>query len=260
MNTARWILLTAAAIVLAACASGGGGGQGRVSQRESASDAAIANMNLGAGYLRQGRTDLAIERLRRAIEQDPRLVEAHSTIAVAYDQIGSMADAEEHYRRAAQLAPTNGTAANAYAVFLCRQNRWPDAAPYFQRAVSNPTYATPAVAYTNAGVCARAAGESGQAADNFRAALQRDPVFADALLNMLDMSYEDGNYIQARAFVQRYLAAHRPTAPVLLMCFKVERELRDQAAADACAAQLRANFRGSPELAELEAEQRQNGR
>ena len=60
----------------------------------SDSDAAIANMNLGAGYLRQGNTELAIERLRRALVQDPRLVDAHSTIAVAYDQIGKLEDAE----------------------------------------------------------------------------------------------------------------------------------------------------------------------
>lgn len=256
MNTPRWILLGAVLIGLAACASDGG----RVSDRASDTDAAVANMNLGAGYLRQGRMDLAIERLQRAIAQNPRLVEAHSTIAVAYDQIGSLPEAEEHYRRAAQLDPDNGTAANAYAVFLCRQNRWPDAAPYFQRAVANPTYATPAVAYTNAGVCARAAGANDQAAENFRAALQRDPVFADALLNMLELSYQSGNYIQARAFVQRYLAAHRPTASVLWMCFNVERELKDQAAADRCASQLREGFRGSPELAQLEAQQGQNGR
>src|SRR5690606_1827594 len=106
-----WILLGAALVGLAACASSGGG-SGRVSDRASATDAAVANMNLGAGYLRQGRMDLAIERLQRAIAQNPRLVEAHSTIAVAYDQIGSMTEAEEHYRRAAQLDPNNGTAAN----------------------------------------------------------------------------------------------------------------------------------------------------
>jgi type IV pilus assembly protein PilF len=259
MNTPRWILLGAALVGLAACA-GSGSGSGRLQERASDTDAAMANMNLGAGYLRQGRTDLAIERLQRAIVQNPRLVEAHSTIAVAYDQIGSLPEAEEHYRRAAQLDPNNGTAANAYAVFLCRQNRWNDAEPYFERAVANPTYATPAVALTNAGVCARAAGAEDQAAEKFRAALQRDPTFADALLNMLDLSYQSGNYIQARAFVQRYLAAHPATAPVLWMCFNVERELNDQAAADRCAAQLRSGFRGSEELAQLEAQQRQNGR
>lgn len=258
MNTPRWVLLGVALAGLAACASGNG--RGRVSERESAVDAAMANMNLGAGYLRQGRMDLAIERLQRAIAQNPRLVEAHSTIAVAYDQIGSLPEAEEHYQRAAQLDPNNGIAANAYAVFLCRQNRWNEAAPHFQRAAGNPTYATPEVALTNAGVCARATGAVEQAAESFRAALQRSPTFPDALLNMVELSYNSGNYIQARAFVQRYMDAHPATAQVLLMCFNVERELRDTAAADRCAARLRADFRGSPELAQIEEQQRQNGR
>ena len=70
-------------------------------------EAAIANMNLGAGYLRQGNADLAIERLQRALAQNPRLVEAHSTIALAYDQIGSLEEAETHYQRATQLDPEN---------------------------------------------------------------------------------------------------------------------------------------------------------
>jgi type IV pilus assembly protein PilF len=230
-----------------------------VTERASADEAAVANMNLGAGYLRQGNTTLAIERLQRALEQNPRLVLAHSTIAVAYDQAGDLEQAETHYQRATQLEPNNGSAANAYAVFLCRQNRWSDAEPYFQRAADDRTYATPEVALTNAGVCARSAGATEQAAANFRAALDRRPTYPDALLNMMELSYEEQNFLQARAFVQRYLASQPATAPVLFICYNVERELDNAAAADNCAAQLRANFRGSTELQELEAQQR-NGR
>jgi type IV pilus assembly protein PilF len=213
-------------------------------------------MNLGAGYLQQGRYDLAVERLQRAINQNPRLVEAHTYIALAYDQIGSLSDAEMHYLRATQLDSNNAVAANAYAVFLCRQNRWQDAKPYFRRAADNPTYATPDVALTNAGVCARDAGALDEAAESFRAALTRNPTSRDALTNMMDLSYQAGNYLQTRAFVQRYLAAHPPTAAVLLTCVNVERQLNDQAAADRCAAQLRSGFQGSPELQQLEAQQR----
>jgi type IV pilus assembly protein PilF len=253
MNTLRSVCLLLVAVVLSACA-----GSGAV---PPVNDAAIANMNLGAGYLRQGRTDLAIERLQRALVQDPRLVEAHSTIAVAYDQAGSLENAETHYRRATQLDPDSPAAANAYAVFLCsRQNRWSDAEPYFRRAASNVNYATPEVALTNAGVCARSAGDEEGAAESFRAALARNPTYPDALLNMIELSYAAENYLQARAFVQRYLAARPPTAAVLWMCFNIERELDDAAAADRCATQLRSGFPGSAELAQLEAQQRRNGR
>jgi type IV pilus assembly protein PilF len=255
MSIFRVLALGFCAAFAAACAS-----SGSVGTRASDTDAAVANMNLGAGYLRQGNTALAIERLQRALAQNPRLVEAHSTIAVAYDQAGSLPEAETHYRRATELAPANGAAANAYAVFLCRQNRYGDAAPFFRRAAGDANYPTPEVALTNAGVCARDAGQNEAAAENFRAALTRRPTYPDALLNMMELSYQEGNHLQARAFVQRYLAALPPTAPVLWICFNVERELDDDAAADRCATQLRTGFQGSAELAQLEEQQRRNGR
>ncbi len=249
MNTTRLFSIGAALYLLAACASSGNNGS-------SDEQAAIANMNLGAGYLQQGRYDLAIDRLQRAIVQNPRLVEAHTMLALSYDQIGSLADAETHYQRATQLDSSNAAAANAYAVFLCRQNRWQEAKPFFRRAVENPTYATPDVALTNAGMCARDAGALDEAAESFRLALARNPASRPALTSMMELSYQTGNYLQSRAFVQRYLAAHAPTAPVLLTCVNVERELNDQTAADRCAAQLRSGFQNSPELQQLEAQQR----
>lgn len=258
MNTLRAVSLLAIVIGLSACA---GSGSGSVSERASADDAAVANMNLGAGYLRQGNMELAIERLQRALAQNPRLVEAHSTIALAYDQIGSLEEAETHYRRATQLDPGDGAAANAYAVFLCnRQNRWSDAEPYFRRAAADSNYPTPEAALTNAGVCARGVGEIDGATESFRAALARNPSYPDALLNMMELAYQDANYLQARAFVQRYLSAHQATAPVLWLCFNVERELDNAPAAERCAQQLRSGFQGSTELAQLEEQQRGNGR
>jgi type IV pilus assembly protein PilF len=111
-------------------------------------EAAVANVNLAAGYIRQGKPEAAIEVLQRAIKQDPKLADAHSMIAVAYDQLGAREDAETHYKKSTQLEPDNSAAANAYAVFLCRQTRWKDAEPYFQKAVSNFKYQTPK-SYTN---------------------------------------------------------------------------------------------------------------
>lgn len=219
----------------------------------SDNDAAVANMNLGAGYLRQGRLDLAIERLERALEQNPRLADAHSTLAIAFDQSGKPDDAEDHYRRATTLEPNNAAAANSYAVFLCRQNRARDAEPYFRRAADNPRYPTPAVPLTNAGVCARSAGNNAKAAELFREALARNPTFPDALRNMMELSYQEENYLQARAFVQRYLDSQPASAPVLLLCFNVELRLENRTAAQSCAVQLRSGFPNSPEVGQLTA-------
>ena len=108
--------------------------------------AAVANLNLGAAYLRQGRLTLALERLDRALDHDPRLAEAHSTIATVYDRLGDVEEARDHHRRALRLAPNDPATANSFGVFLCRHERWSDAEPLFLRAAGNPRYHTPEVA------------------------------------------------------------------------------------------------------------------
>jgi len=223
-------------------------------------EAAVANVNLAAGYINQGRPEIAIDRLQRALKQDPKLVDAHTTIALAYDLLGSPEDAETHYKKATQLEPDNSSAANGYAVFLCKHNRWKDAEPYFKRATANLKYQTPEVAYTNAGTCALNAGDKAKAEENFRAALTRNPVYADALEAMLDMSYQEKNYLQARAFLQRYRDAKPVTAQVLWMCVDIEQHLNNHDAANRCAAQLRESFPDSPEAARLKQLQATNGR
>ena len=248
MSTLRSTCIALAAAALTACVTSGGS----VGEPASDNEAAVANMNLGAGYLRQGNMELAIERLQRALAQDPKLVQAHTTIALAYDQIGNLEEAESHFKRATQLNQNDGSAANGYAAFLCTHgNRWVEAQPYFRRAADDTNYGTPEVALSNAGVCARDAGELEAAEENFRAALMRNPRYADALLNMLEITYQRGEYLQTRAFMQRYLDVRPATAPVLLMCVNAERALNNAAAADRCAAQLRSGFPGSPELQQL---------
>ncbi len=239
------LVLTAVALLLQGCVTSGGGRQA------SAEDAAEANLNLGVAYLRQGRPDLALDRLERAVDQNPRLAAAHSSIAIAYDQLGDDSAAERHYRRAVQLEPNNPASANSYGVFLCRQDRWHEAEPHFRSAADNPRYATPAAALTNAGVCATGAGDRAKAEQYYREALGRDPAFADALQGMLEISYESGNALGARAFLQRYLDAAPPNPSVLYLCFHVENDLGNADAANRCARQLRDNFPESAEFAQL---------
>ena len=220
-------------------------------QPPSEEDAAIANLNLGIAYLRQGRPELALERLERALSQNPRLADVHSAIALAYDQLGEVAESETHYQRATQLEPDNAAAANSYAVFLCRNNRWEEAERYFRRAADNPRYATPEAALTNAGVCARGVGQTAKAEEYFREALMRNPAFPDALYNMTDLAFQSENYLQARAFAQRYLDSGPASPQLFWLCFQIEQELGNEEVAQRCATQLRDQFPESAEVSRL---------
>lgn len=252
MNMLRGLLIGAALAAVQACVST----DQQLPAPASNEDAAEANLNLGAAYVRQGDYELALEKLERAVDQNPRLAEAHSTLAIVYDQLGETRQAERHYERATRLQPSNADVQNNYAVFLCRQGRWEEAEPHFRRAANNMRNTGPEVALTNAGQCAVDAGNREAAEDYFRRALERNPRFGDALLGMLELEYQRGNHLQARAFMQRAFELREPEARQLLLCVNIERSLGNPDRAADCEEELRENFPQSAELAQLREQER----
>ena len=101
-------VLTVMAVIHAGCVT-----EGEI-RSQPASDAAQAeaNLSLGAGDLQENRPDLAIDALLRAVEVEPRHANAHSVLAIAYDQTGETELAEDHHRRALvkthRAAPVDG--------------------------------------------------------------------------------------------------------------------------------------------------------
>ena len=90
-----------------------------------------------------------------------------------------------------------------------------------------------------------------------RRALAQPAIYPEALIQMAGVSYERSNYLQARAFLQRYLDAAPATAAVLLLGHQIERALADEVAAKEYAVRLGTQFPESPEariLADLERE------
>jgi len=210
-------------------------------------EAAEINTQLGAEYLRQGKLELAEEKLEKAIEQNPQLASAHLYLALTYDQLGDGAKAEKHYERALKLDPGTATTLNLYGAYLCRHDREQEADRYFEQAAKDKRYKTPEVALTNAGVCALRLPDQDVAETYFRQALAANPKFEDALWHMSRLSFEKANYLQARAFLQRYAEVGTMSAAALWLGVRVERELGDADAANRYAARLQQEFPESEE-------------
>ena len=98
---------------LGACQTGG---QTRLGETRSAKeqDAVDTRVALGKAYMQQGKYELAQENLLKALERNPNSVDAHTVIAVLYERIGNPKAAEQHYARAADLAPKSGDTNNNY--------------------------------------------------------------------------------------------------------------------------------------------------
>lgn len=229
MRQAALILTALACLVLAACANQQPRFSGKPADNERA---AKANSDLGIEYMRQGDYPRALGKLRKALEQDRTLVDAHSGIALLYQQLQEYGEAEVHFKKALSLSKGDPNVQNNYAVFLCSRERHQEALGYFLKVASNPIYPQPAAAYTNAGVCARRIPDAEQAETHFREALRRDPQFAEALAQMAFISYEKEDYLRARAFIQRYEATAPESPQMLLLGMRTERQLGNGQAAN----------------------------
>ncbi|MDR2011493.1 MAG: type IV pilus biogenesis/stability protein PilW [Rhodanobacter sp.] len=229
LERAPLIALAAALAVSQGCATsqtpaGTVKNEGAASQRE---EAARVHAELGKAYLEQGKLDVALEKLNQSLSFDADYADAHTLLGVLYERINDQAKAEEHYKRAAQLRPKAGAELNNYGTFLCKSGRYNEAETYFQRALADPFYKTPAVALSNSGTCLLRAGKRDQAETVLRQSLDRDPNDAEALIQLASVLYEKGDYLKARAFVQRFETVKSPRPDALLLGRNIELHLGD---------------------------------
>ena len=214
---------------------------------DAAADAARINARLGIEYMKQGQLAIARDKIEKALQQNPRDPGVQISGGLLYEQLREPKEAERHYRQALRLEPDNPEAQNALGAFLCRNGQAKQGEAMFVEAARNPLYRTPEVAYTNAGVCARRNGRLDKSEEYLRLAITQRAQYSEALLQMAGVSFERGNYLQSRAFLQRYLAVGRGGADVLLLGHQVEKALGDPDAAADYANRLRREFPDSPE-------------
>lgn len=241
-----WVMFLLA-LVVTGCA---GTGEKRAVSEEARKTAEI-NTSLGREYMSRGQNEVALEKLRKAVAADPGYAPGHTMIAVLYEQIGEMELAGRHYEKAIKASPRNGDVNNNYGVFLCGVGRYAEAEQHLLQSVKDPFYATPEVAYANAGSCMLRAGELGKAEKYLRQSLEYDKKFPDALLAMSGLEFRNNDFLGARAFLQRYEATGTTSAESLRLGMRIEERLGDDARAKAYRNRLMLQFPDSTEAKQL---------
>jgi type IV pilus assembly protein PilF len=205
-------------------------------------EAAKYNTQLGATYLQRGMLEQAREKLEKAVEQNPDQASARAYLGVLYERIDEEKLAGNQYRAAARLKPKDPFILNTYGGYLCRTDKRREGIDNFVRAAKNPLYQTPAVALTNAGVCAAGIPDYDEANSYLRMALNIDAGYREAMLQLADVSMKRGDPMQARAFVERYLGTGDTSPNALILGMQAETELGNEAAAQEYRRQIMEQF------------------
>jgi type IV pilus assembly protein PilF len=207
--------------------------------------AAIANMQLAIEYMKLGQLANARECIEKALGEDSSNPDVQMTAGLVYERINEMSKAERAYDAANRLGKGDPNIANTYAVFLCRTGKTAAGEKLFLEVAVNPLYQTPWVALSNAGACARGAGDLVNAEKFFNRALAIRPNYTEALLQLGNVAFDGGDAAQAIDIVQRYLALNPPTPEVLWLGFRAQRKLGDAVAAAVYARRVQTEFPNS---------------
>jgi type IV pilus assembly protein PilF len=214
-------------------------------QTDPIAEAGRINARLAMEYLKRDQLQTAQEKVDKALQQNPRDVNVQLSAGLVYERLKNTKQAEKHFRQAVRSDPDSPEAQNALGAFLCRNKQQAKGEEMFLKAAANPIYRTPFVAYTNAGVCARSAGNLEQAERFLRQALTYQVDYPETFAQLAGVLHDRGSHLQARAFVERFLAVAPATPEMLLLGHNVELALKNDDGATAFKDRLQKEFPNS---------------
>lgn len=240
-------------LVLAGCASGPSATpQGELltssDQTENQKRAGI-RLQLAIGYYQQRQLNVALDEVKQALQADPNFADAYSVRGLIYMEMNENRLAEDSFLQALRLVPDNPDFNNNYGWFLCQNGRERQSISYFETALRNRAYQSPAKALNNAGTCSLKLQDSAAAERYFTQAFQREPGDAATNANLARLYYRRGDFERARFYVSRVVKTDVVPADVLWLAIRIEHKLGDRAAESSLATQLRRRHPNSAEYA-----------
>lgn len=221
--------------LLAACST--------TSDNSHAFKSAKVHTELAGLYYQRAQLGIALDELKQALNADSDYAPAYNVRGLVNMALREDKDAEDDFRHSLDLDDTNSDTHNNYGWFLCQHNRAKEAIPQFMAALKNPLYATPGLAYLNAGLCSRKTGNNKDAEDFLQKALQVDPGSTQALFALADLSYANADYFSAKKyFADLSQKSDNLTAEQLWLGVRINRKIGDRNSAASYATQLRNRF------------------
>lgn len=202
---------------------------------------------LAMSYYTKGQMQVALEELRNATQADPSYAPAYNAFGLVYLALNERSLAEDNFKQALSLAPADAEINNNYGWFLCQTGRPAQAMPYFQTALRDALYATPAIAARSAGICAMQQRDYAAAQEYLQRSFQSDPANATTMYYLADVLYRRGEYERARFYAQRLNRQIEVTAQTLWLELRIEHKLGDRDAEALLVSQLKRRFPDSRE-------------
>jgi type IV pilus assembly protein PilF len=222
-------------VILAGCST--------PSENSQAFKSAKVHTELAGLYYERAQLGVAMDELTQALQADKDFAPAYSVRGLVHMALREDKEAEEDFKKSLHLDNMNSDTHNNYGWFLCQRGREKESIPQFMAAIKNPMYATPGLAYLNAGMCSRKAGNNQDAEEFMQQALVVQPNMAQAMFALADLNYAKGDYFAAKKYFADFSQkSNKLTAEQLWLGVRINRKVGDRNSEASYATQLRNRF------------------
>lgn len=201
----------------------------------------------GTRYLQSNKMENASRALHRAYEIAPDDPTVNNALALFYNAEGEDAQAVRHFEKAIAQDPGFSQARNNYAAYLYEHKQYDAAIKQLEMVTKDYKYSRRYTAYENLGICYLQRDDKQSAAAAFNRALQLNPNLPTSLLEMAELSLEEGNNLMVSRYLTKYEAIAQPSPKQLWLGIRLQRILGDKNKLASYELALKKLFPGSDE-------------
>ena len=214
---------------------------------------ARVRVELAAGYLQRGQSQIALDEVQQAIALKPDFGDAYNLRGLIQASLGDPAAAEDSFRRAIQLNARDADAMHNWGWVMCQQGRYADADAMFARALAQPQYVGASRTLLARGVCQARQGQWAEAERTLARAYELDPSNPATAFNLAEVLLRLGQYERARFYVGRINSQpDQSNAQSLWLAARVEHKLGNRDGVALYGRQLSMRYPQSPEALAFE--------
>ncbi len=215
---------------------------------ERALASAKIHTELAASYFERKQYSIALQEIDTALKARSNYAPAFNVRGLIHLTLREDKLAEADFLQSLKLDETDSITHNNYGWFLCQRGREAESIPQFLEAINNPLYATPELAYVNAGRCSAKMGKLADADEYFQRALVRAPNLPEALFGLADVCLAKHDFTGAKANFLKYTQHVSELSPAdLWLAVRIERKVGDRNSEQSYALQLQKRFPDSHE-------------
>jgi Tfp pilus assembly protein PilF len=158
---------------------------------------AEARFSAGLVHLREGRSELALEEIKKAVSQDDKNPYFYKGLGQAYAQQRKFKEAVEAFRKSLQLNPYFVDVRNDLGMALVLSGKKEEGRKEFLSAFSDPTNPTPEISSRNLGQSYLEDKNYAEAIQWFRSSIARNKIYADPYFGVADALTATGHTEEA---------------------------------------------------------------